>query len=175
MDVLKERTFRNEQATVNCCDENGGCIREGNKIGKCFKTLLKYGYFVEGFRKFYFNNTEWTGSIFVVKISQNTNLLSTNIKSKSIYPLMAAMVLNWLTISISGFFNDCCIFPFTYNGVSYNECINPVHTTAGPPTTAGPTGRLDPLGGLWCATEINDDGSMKEWKNCDESCSGSIY
>ena len=61
----------NEQATVNCCDENGGCIREGNKIGKCFKTLLKYGYFVEGFRKFYFNNTEWTGSIFVVKISQN--------------------------------------------------------------------------------------------------------
>ena len=83
----------------------------------------------------------------------------------------------YVTISISGFFNDCCIFPFTYNGVSYNECINPVLTTAGPPTTAGPTGRLDPLGqdsGLWCATEINDDGSMKEWKNCDESCSG-IY
>ena len=73
----------------------------------------------------------------------------------------------YVTISISGFFNDCCIFPFTYNGVSYNECINPVLTTAGPPTTAGPTGRLDPLGqdsGLWCATEINDDGSMKEWK-----------
>ena len=28
----------NEQATVNCCDENGGCIRMGKKIGKYFNT-----------------------------------------------------------------------------------------------------------------------------------------
>ena len=71
---------------------------------------------------------------------------------------------------ILGFSDDCCIFPFTYYGITINECIiSP--TTAGPPTTAGSLTRwLDDS--PWCATEVNDDGSLKEWKNCDESCSG---
>ena len=58
---------------------------------------------------------------------------------------------------ILGFSDDCCIFPFTYDGVSYNEC-----------TTEGE-------GGLWCATEVYDDGNWKAWKICDETCSGKFY
>ena len=74
---------------------------------------------------------------------------------------------------ILGFSDDCCIFPFTYYGITINECIiSP--TTAGPPTTAGSLTRwLDDS--PWCATEVNDDGSLKEWKNCDETCSGKFY
>ena len=56
-----------------------------------------------------------------------------------------------------GFSEDCCIFPFIYDGVSYNEC-----------TTEGE-------GGLWCATEVYDDGNWKAWKICDETCSGKFY
>ena len=58
---------------------------------------------------------------------------------------------------ILGFSEDCCIFPFIYDGVSYNEC-----------TTEGE-------GGLWCATEVYDDGNWKAWKICDETCSGKFY
>ena len=54
--------------------------------------------------------------------------------------------------------NDaCCIFPFTYGGVSYNEC-----------TTEG-------SGDLWCATEVYGDGSYKYYKTCDETCSGRYF
>ena len=31
----------NDQSTVNCCDENGGCIRIGEKIGR----VLNFNYF----------------------------------------------------------------------------------------------------------------------------------
>ena len=51
--------------------------------------------------------------------------------------------------------NDaCCIFPFKFNGASYDEC------------------KTADAGYLWCATELNSDGSYKDYKKCDETCSG---
>ena len=49
----------------------------------------------------------------------------------------------------------CCVFPFTYRGANYNHCT----TDGGHPSH-------------WCATELNDDGSMKRWQNCDQNCIG---
>lgn len=51
--------------------------------------------------------------------------------------------------------NKPCIFPLTYNGKTYNECIS--KTPAGANTRA------------WCATEVSD-GKYKTWNYCKEVC-----
>ena len=53
----------------------------------------------------------------------------------------------------------CCVFPFTYRGVNYNHCTE----ESGYGNIRSP---------YWCATELNDDGSMKRWQNCDQNCYG---
>ena len=51
--------------------------------------------------------------------------------------------------------NVSCIFPFTYNHVTYHECI------------------LD-LDGAWCSTEVDDDGmhvgGQGKWGICGAEC-----
>ena len=62
---------------------------------------------------------------------------------------------NFMITYFLGLPTGCCVFPFTYRGVNYNHCT----TDGGHPSH-------------WCATELNDDGSMKRWQNCDQNCYG---
>ena len=48
-----------------------------------------------------------------------------------------------------------CIFPFIYDGVTYNTC-----------TWAGNTK-------AWCATSVDDEGNYHGWGNCRPNCPGS--
>ena len=49
--------------------------------------------------------------------------------------------------------DDCCIFPFAYNNITYNQCTNADHNQT------------------WCATEVDADGNyFGIWKNCNENC-----
>ena len=49
--------------------------------------------------------------------------------------------------------DDCCVFPFTYNNITYNQCTNADHNQT------------------WCATEVDADGNYYGiWKNCNENC-----
>ena len=48
--------------------------------------------------------------------------------------------------------NDCCSFPFKYDGKIYNRCIKKGYSK------------------YWCATSVNQDQTYKEWSVCDSSC-----
>ena len=48
-----------------------------------------------------------------------------------------------------------CVFPFKYNGKTYNKC------------TTVDNGNTE-----WCATEVKTDGNYKDWGNCDVSSCG---
>ena len=49
--------------------------------------------------------------------------------------------------------DDCCIFPFAYNNITYNQCTNADHNQT------------------WCATEVDAYGNyFGIWKNCNENC-----
>ena len=54
--------------------------------------------------------------------------------------------------------NDCCFFPFKYNGKEYNRCIKKGAKK------------------YWCATAVNDDGTFpsNKWNYCDSSCKTGI-
>ena len=63
-------------------------------------------------------------------------------------------------MNLSGLFlgddhtDDCCIFPFTYNNITYNQCTKTGH-----------------INQTWCATEVDADGNYNgNWKNCNENC-----
>ena len=48
--------------------------------------------------------------------------------------------------------DDCCVFPFTYNDITYNQCTH-YHDQA------------------WCATEVDADGNYNgNWKVCNKNC-----
>jgi len=51
-----------------------------------------------------------------------------------------------------------CVFPFTYNGETYNQCTS--------------TGSEN--GQSWCATQIDDNGEVvrNKWEDCQPSCPG---
>ena len=56
----------------------------------------------------------------------------------------------------------CCVFPFNYEGIEYNDCTN----------------KDDYLGDYWCAVKTNPDGtyissnfpSAETWLYCDTNC-----
>jgi len=49
--------------------------------------------------------------------------------------------------------DDCCVFPFKYNDITYNQCTNANHDQT------------------WCATEVDAHGNYNgNWKDCDENC-----
>ena len=51
---------------------------------------------------------------------------------------------------------ECCVFPFVYNGLEYDDC-----------TTVGKTknlGAYEP----WCATSLKNGNKMDDWEYCKE-------
>ena len=50
--------------------------------------------------------------------------------------------------------NKACVFPFQYDGTSYNNCTTKDHDQ------------------LWCATEVDADGDYidGQWGNCNSNC-----
>lgn len=51
------------------------------------------------------------------------------------------------------FSDGCCVFPFTYIGITYNECTNVDHNQG------------------WCATKVDAEGKYYGfWKDCNENC-----
>ena len=98
--------------------------------------------------------------------------LSGDIESVNISSTGNHLLLKWTTdgsIVKSGYFayayyripnvatgpiyDNCCTFPFVYENVEYNHCINNDQST------------------YWCATQTNSNGTYSKWKNCDENCS----
>ena len=47
---------------------------------------------------------------------------------------------------------DQCLFPFSYKGVEYNSCT------------------MEDEEYLWCATELDENGGIKQWGWCSENC-----
>ena len=61
-------------------------------------------------------------------------------------------------LQISGAIDDCCHFPFEYEGVTFNQCTKVNHDK------------------LWCATLVDAAGKFDgKWKNCDENCKKGEY
>merc|ERR1712158_244392 len=54
-----------------------------------------------------------------------------------------------------------CVFPFSYEGVTYNKCTN-----------AGSEN-----GAAWCATEVDANGEVvrNTWEDCEEGCPGTDF
>ena len=49
--------------------------------------------------------------------------------------------------------DDCCVFPFTYDNITFNQCTKTDHNQT------------------WCATEVDAYGNYNgNWKNCNENC-----
>ena len=46
--------------------------------------------------------------------------------------------------------DDCCVFPFIYGGITYNQCTYADWDQA------------------WCATEVDAYGNYLGWNNCNE-------
>ena len=46
----------------------------------------------------------------------------------------------------------CCVFPFKYGEITYNQCVNSGYTQP------------------WCATEVDSNGNYLKWMHCDENC-----
>ena len=49
--------------------------------------------------------------------------------------------------------NAPCIFPFNYEGEKFEGCTD-----------------LKNDGLFWCASEVNEDGTMTKWGNCNMKC-----
>ena len=54
--------------------------------------------------------------------------------------------------------NRPCVFPFMYNGITYQTCTD-----------------ANRDGVLWCATKVNQDMSHLNWGTCNPDCSPGMY
>ena len=59
--------------------------------------------------------------------------------------LIHIFTIDWHSVHYWG----CCVFPFKYYGITYNECTYADHDQA------------------WCATSVDDYGNYVSWNNCD--------
>ena len=69
------------------------------------------------------------------------------------YPLTTPVTTSFVNITIEVLHLVPCVFPFTQSGITYTECA------------ATPTWRADGEDG-WCATRLNDDGTVYSWGHC---------